>query len=248
MTTSASTTISQQSAQLPALGPRLQGIFDVIALGSSQSPYDHLWDCCCDHGYLGFQLLASDIGGQVHFVDQLPHLISDIADRFSQDEALRQFSHDDYQLHAIDAGSVHFGSNLKHLAVFAGIGGELTIQMLMRLAAQHTQQPIDYVFCPSTTQFDLREYLHDSGFVLLQESLVTEKGRQYEIIWARSPVADTIGPRVSLTGDLWQADNPDHQRYLNKLITHYRNRLKRDPTGRAQYILRQYQACSATVP
>lgn len=245
--------IFDNGAQLPALGARLQGLFDVIATASAQQRYDHIWDCCCDHGYLGFHLLRADMSGCIHFVDQMPHLINDIALRFKQDPLLNTFPDDSYQLTAIDAGLLQFERGSRHMALFAGVGGELTIQLLDRISTQHTQQAIDFVFCPSTTQYDLREYLHLQGYELLHEGLVSEKGRQYEIIWARnvvnsSPENSRSVNRVSPTGDWWDANNPEHCRYLNKLIRHYQNRLQRDPTGRAQYILNQYHHCLDNTP
>lgn len=37
--------------------------------------YDHIWDCCCDHGLLGMLLLERSAARQVHFVDCVPSLM-----------------------------------------------------------------------------------------------------------------------------------------------------------------------------
>jgi len=34
-----------------------------------------LWDICCDHGQLGLQALQNGNFSEVHFVDQVPHII-----------------------------------------------------------------------------------------------------------------------------------------------------------------------------
>lgn len=37
-----------------------------------------LWDICCDHGLLGMHALRSQKFPQVHFVDQVPHLMNSL--------------------------------------------------------------------------------------------------------------------------------------------------------------------------
>ena len=37
--------------------------------------YDHIWDCCCDHGLLGMLLLERSAARHVHFVDCVPSLM-----------------------------------------------------------------------------------------------------------------------------------------------------------------------------
>ncbi len=44
-------------------------------------PQQPLWDICCDHGLLGIQALRSQNFPQVHFVDQVPHLISKLQEK-----------------------------------------------------------------------------------------------------------------------------------------------------------------------
>lgn len=34
-----------------------------------------LWDICCDHGYVGIKALESSEFSEVHFVDQVPHIM-----------------------------------------------------------------------------------------------------------------------------------------------------------------------------
>ena len=43
--------------------------------GMVKQPYDLVWDCCCDHGLLGFKILADGLVKQVNFVDVVPDII-----------------------------------------------------------------------------------------------------------------------------------------------------------------------------
>ena len=233
------TAIPPVSTPVPAvslglLGARLQAIFDVIAGAESGVRYDRIWDCCCDHGYLGTQIVNHRLCDVVVFVDQLPHLIAQL------DDSLKQFPAATYQTLAADAGDLLLAADARHLLVLAGVGGEHTVSMLQKITARHPHQSIDFIFCPSTSQFDLREYLHGQRFELRSESLITEKGRQYEVIYVRWHGADPQGIPVSVTGAMWDSTNSEHQTYRAKLIAHYTNRLRSDPSGRSKTILDAY--------
>ncbi|PUZ92809.1 SAM-dependent methyltransferase, partial [Vibrio vulnificus] len=62
------------------LSKRIQAIAEMV-----NQEYDHIWDCCCDHGYLGFELLRRSPNTTVHFVDIVPTLTDKI------DHTLAQF-------------------------------------------------------------------------------------------------------------------------------------------------------------
>lgn len=48
------------------------------------SEYSHVWDCCCDHGFLGINLLARKAAPYIHFVDIVPELINPLTDQLNQ--------------------------------------------------------------------------------------------------------------------------------------------------------------------
>lgn len=55
------------------LSKRLQQIDHMVKHG-----YDHIWDCCCDHGFLGASLLEREAAAHIHFVDIVPELINNV--------------------------------------------------------------------------------------------------------------------------------------------------------------------------
>lgn len=222
--------------QLPQLGPRLGALYQWIVQAQAGHPYDNLWDCCCDHGYLGIQLLANQLCPQIHFVDQASHLIDALHPR------LATYGLSGYHALSADASELRFDARQSHLIIIAGVGGEHTVDIVSAIVANHPHQSLDFMFCPTTTQFDLREYLADAHFQLLHETLVSEKGREYEVICVRHRHDGTAGRLVSKTGEHWNLSDPTHRRYLTKLITHYRRCTLGSQGEEAKRILDCYQA------
>jgi len=209
----------------------------LVADNQQQQNYDAIWDCCCDHGYLGINILHRKLAPRVVFVDQIDSIMSLLEPRLSH------YPTNQYQLITGDVGEVEFCAEERHLVIIAGVGGENIIKMLEAIARNHPDTPIDFLFCPSTTQYDLRQYLANQNYSLLHESLVTEKGRDYEVIYVQNPhEAATFSP-ISRTGEMWDTDRPEHLRYLKKLVTHYRNQSRTDDSGRKRQAMLDYQRC-----
>ncbi len=221
---------------LPTLGPRLQTIFDLIKEQQALNPFDCIWDCCCDHGYLGLQLLQHELTDQLFFVDQLPHIIERLHTK------LESFPDNRYQTIVADAATLNFAADKHHLVILAGVGGEHIIDIIKAIELKHPQGNIDFIFCPATTQYNLREYLASQPFALAHESITSEKNRDYEVIHVKARASDQDNKSsVSLTGDMWDAKNTNHRRYLTKLITHYERQTKSSSPSRPQQILELYQ-------
>jgi tRNA (adenine22-N1)-methyltransferase len=212
--------------------------------------YHTIWDCCCDHGYLGIQILKHQLCEQLVFVDQVPHIIEQLQGQLEREPEV--YSPERYQAVSGDAGALVFDPAVTHLVILAGIGGEHIVD-IMRDIADNTNNNakaarIDYLLCPTTTQFDLRQYLHAECYGLLQESIVSEKGRDYEVIHVRQPLSglDTGSEKpeqVSLTGRMWQPDHEHHQRYHKKLLQHYQRQMRGPKRERAESIVNHYQQC-----
>lgn len=224
-----------------SLGSRLNAIFELVATAQKnpQQRYDNVWDCCCDHGYLGVKLLAVAFCPMVYFIDQKPHIIDQLAHKLGEldDDAIAGR----YQAIAADAGSLEFTAGQRHLVILAGVGGEHLIDILSAIHQRQGPSEIDYILCPTTAQFDLREYLVAENFELRHEQLISEKGRDYEVIFTSRTIHS--GQGLSLTGRMWDPKNFNHQRYHHKLVQHYeRQALGRDEDSatRAKDILGHY--------
>ncbi|RDH85918.1 MAG: hypothetical protein DIZ80_00125 [endosymbiont of Galathealinum brachiosum] len=198
------------------LGPRLNTILEFITRVQQDKPYPCIWDCCCDHGYLGIKILSENLCEKLVFVDQLPHLIEQLSNR------LTPFCTDNdkignYELITADAGDLCFDAQQRHLVILAGVGGETSVEIVTGIEQNHPDVQVDYIFCPSASHNALREYLAINDFGLMFETLTCEKQRYYEIMYVKGKSAKDELPRVTLTCTLWEEDNEDHQRYLAKI-------------------------------
>jgi len=204
--------------------------------------YTHIWDCCCDHGLLGTSLLNKQKAKNIHFVDIVPELIRDI------DCKLQQFyptSVINWQTHCIDVAKIRFDQfQGKHLVIIAGIGGDLMTRMIDKLKQNHANVNIDYLLCPVNRSYALREKLIELEFSLIDEILIEDKQRFYEVILISS-ITNKYA-KISFVGDkIWQAKTPNQievtQQYLNKTLSYYLKRQTKD-NSRVNKIIAAYQA------
>lgn len=191
--------------------------------------YDHIWDCCCDHGLLGKSLLKrGEVNAHIHFVDIVPELMTSLKEGLQQ--AHGQFSNN-WTVHCCDIVEMPLSSHSgRHLVIIAGVGGDLTQDFMISLENQYTDRHIDYLLCPVYHQFDLRKCLIDLDFVLHQEHLVYENKRYYEVMLvSKRCFAHPLCKEISFVGeDIWRYHNEEEQSiargYLQKKISHYKRR------------------------
>jgi len=202
-----------------SLGPRLNAILELVSQVQQKTPYPYIWDCCCDHGYLGIKILNENLCEKLVFVDKVPHIIEQLSIK------LAPYSTGKHECIVADAAELCFDSQQRHLVILAGVGGERSVDIASAIECNHPDVKIDFIFCPSTSQNVLREYLvtQDSGLAF--ESIVYENKRYYEIIFVQGKATTNELPKVSLNCNIWERDNPDQQRYLEKLKQH---RLKKE--------------------
>jgi len=194
-----------------SIGSRLNAILELVTDVQRKAPYPCIWDCCCDHGYLGIKILSHDLCEKLVFVDQLPHIIEQLTDK------IIPYSTGKHELISADAGDLVFDSQKRHLVILAGVGAECIIDIVSKIESNHPDAQIDYIFCPSSRHNVLREYLSVQPMGLLFEQIVCENKRCYEIIYVQGKTEVNKLPSVSLICDLWDMNNMDHQLYLNKI-------------------------------
>ncbi|MCW8995458.1 MAG: tRNA (adenine(22)-N(1))-methyltransferase TrmK [Psychromonas sp.] len=217
------------------MGRRLQQIEAMIA-----RQYTHIWDCCCDHGQLGFSLLNAQAAQTVHFVDIVPKLLEQI------EQTLRKYWQGDnksWQVHCTDAGKLpikQFSGEPqtdKHLLIIAGIGGDLVIELLQSLLSVTAGYHVEYILCPVHHNYKVRQFLIKNHFMLINEALVFENKRGYEILHVSLEARQPLSPVGSV---MWDFSDPLHLDYLHKTIRHYQ-RIAKNPDMDVTAIINQYQ-------
>ncbi|MBB3167478.1 tRNA (adenine(22)-N(1))-methyltransferase TrmK [Simiduia aestuariiviva] len=215
------------------LGKRLQLLARIIHSQHSRTPYDQVWDCCCDHGLLGRYLLTREIGKQVHFVDRVADIMALLPPLLTHIDSSR------YQLLTQDAATLRLKSGPRHAVIIAGIGGELATSMLDAIVTNNPDATVDFLLCPNNSIFDLRDYLAGGPFTLLHEQLIKERKWFYEAILVRK---GSEGKQVSVTGEFWEKNNRDHAEYMQRLMGHCNSLLHSSDKELARERIERYSA------
>lgn len=224
------------------LGKRLQKIEALVA-----AEYDHIWDCCCDHGLLGAALLARQAAPTIHFVDLVPELMRKLETKLVQFFPNSALKNANWQLHCKDVSALPLHAfNGKHLVMIAGVGGDLMTEFVAAIYQQNPTAEIDFLLCPVHHQYTLRQQLIQLNFSLKTEALVLEKQRYYEILLVstiNNPHA-AINPVGSL---IWQTSNVEEStlaaEYLRKTLAHYK-RMELGSNAKVRHIIDAYSAVS----
>jgi tRNA (adenine22-N1)-methyltransferase len=205
------------------LSHRLNSIQSLI-----QGQYDHIWDCCCDHGLLGAALLSSASQSTVHFVDIIPSLMLEVEDKLQRfyPQSKQDTHKPRWQVHCADVSKLALDAyNGCHLIIIAGVGGDLTLKLVQSLCLAHPDLALDFLLCPVHHQYSLRQGLAALNLGLLDEALVTENRRFYELLYVSREALCPISP----VGDkLWQQDISLSQAYLTRTLSHYQKMRRAD--------------------
>jgi len=219
------------------LSKRLQHIEQMVTVD-----YTHIWDCCCDHGFLGASLLSRQAGQNIHFVDIVPELIAGIESKLQE---FFQHSISAWKTHCLDVANLPLQQYQgKHLVIIAGIGGDLMIQFIDAIQQKHPDMNIDFLLCPVNQQFALREKLIALKFSLKNEVLVKDNHRFYEVILVSS-TSDTHKEISPVGHDIWQSVTAKQasivKQYLDKTLQHY-NRIQQGSSQNIEHIISAYNS------
>ena len=221
------------------LSRRLQKIEEMVS-GS----YDHIWDCCCDHGLLGFNLLKKGRATELHFVDIVPELLIQIEDKLNKHWQGNKHS---WHTHCLDLAQDVANLPLaayskkpkkdKHLIIIAGVGGKLMIKMMQPLLPLCDSFNVQFILCPVHHNYLLRTFLINNKFALFREHLLFENNRAYEILHIATSAALPI---AQVGSSMWDFKDPLHLDYLDKTINHYL-RIANNPKMEVATIIEDYQ-------
>ncbi len=187
---------------------RLQAIAQLV-----NSDYLNIWDCCCDHGLLGIELLEKT-AATVHFVDCEKHLIDKLKAEMLN---LPQYA-GRWRAHLAQVETLRLDGVKRQLLIIAGVGGDTCIKMVEALLKNHPGLEMDFILCPVRQIEHLRMALADHELGLLQECLVEERGRFYEVVHLRRYDPHGIPTTLCL---LSPSDNLMHMRYIENRLSYF---------------------------
>lgn len=88
-----------------------------------------------------------------------------------------------WHTHCLDAAKIPLQNHAgKHLLIIAGVGGDLTAELVKAICVGHPQRELEFILCPVRQQFLLRQQLIELGCELIEEVLVSENNRYYEVL------------------------------------------------------------------
>ncbi|PSU36336.1 tRNA (adenine(22)-N(1))-methyltransferase [Photobacterium lutimaris] len=207
--------------------------------------YTHVWDCCCDHGFIGAALLSRQAAENIHFADIVPDLMAALEKKLQ-----RFYPGAAWEVHCQDVAKLPlYQYDGKHLVIIAGVGGDLMSELVAAIHQNHQDGNIDFLLCPVNHQFTLRKTLIEQDFGLKHEVLIEDNRRFYEIMLVSSTRRDN--EQVSAVGSkIWQYDSTEQAdiatKYKDKTLSHYR-RIQQGNTAdnNIQAIIDDY--CAVTI-
>jgi len=204
------------------LSKRLQQIDRMIS-----KKYDHIWDCCCDHGLLGMSLLDQNAAAMIHFVDVVEQLMADLESQLlkSYTEHNKATLNSKWKVHCLGAEKIPIQNSGNNLIIIAGIGGDLLIEIVESILVKHPFQNLEFLLCPVHHNYKVRKALRNMGLGLVDESLVKENKRFYEILHTST---NSKQPISEVGSQMWDFSRQDDQDYLNQTIAHYERMKKSD--------------------
>ncbi|MGS0690872.1 tRNA (adenine(22)-N(1))-methyltransferase [Shewanella sp. 30m-9] len=204
------------------LSKRLQYINSLI-----NTHYDQIWDCCCDHGLLGAALLQRGAASHIHFVDVVPSLMAEVKSklqRFYPDANKEEQTpvtspKSCWQVHCLDVAKLDLGAKeQRQLIIIAGVGGELTVELVQQIVTRHPEHSLEFILCPVHHIYTVRTEMQKLGLGLVHEQLIQENKRFYEILHLSSSSQETISPVGSI---MWDHSRELDKAYLQSTLKHY---------------------------
>lgn len=190
------------------LGERLKSIADMVPVGVTMA------DIGTDHAYLPIylvthQVVTRAIAGDIHYGPYLSAKNAVDATRLEASISVRQGN-----------GLEVVGPGEADIVVIAGMGGANIIDIL-GARPEITLTVKRLILQPMIAAALVREWLYNNSWCIVDEKLVEEDGRLYQIIAAEQGASQQIEPILYEIGPLiWQTRQPLLRQHIEELIHH----------------------------
>jgi tRNA (adenine22-N1)-methyltransferase len=183
-----------------------------------------LWDLCCDHGLIGesFLDLDSDNIREINFLDNIPSIIEKLAQRASYITKPRKIN-----IYLHDCTKLKIINNETNLIIIAGIGGLLLIEILQSLLS-NPHLKANLILSPHTHLYEVRRFLNEGNFKLIDELLLFENNQYYEFIHVKANPEKNDQKVQVFSSKIYQF-YPDSQNYLKMQLKHYEMKARYEP-------------------
>ena len=160
----------------PKLSARMKSFIEHALKGQ---PF---WDVCCDHGYVGIKALESSEFLEVHFVDQVPHIMQRLETLIKQSWRIKP--EHKYFLYLLPGEEIE--GEVHGTLLIAGVGG-LTIKTIVStLISNQKLKASRLLLSPHTDEKVLIQYLDDEVFknlYTLTDKILMPEGKRFRPLY-----------------------------------------------------------------
>lgn len=140
------------------------------------------WDVCCDHGYVGIKALESSEFLEVHFVDQVPHIMQRLETLIKQSWRIKpEYKYFLYLLPGEEIEGEVCGTLL-----IAGVGGLTIMTIVSTLIANQKLKAQRLLLSPHTDEKVLIQYMDDENFKNLYsftDKILIPEGKRFRPLY-----------------------------------------------------------------
>lgn len=172
----------------------------------------HIWDIGCDHGHLGLSFAQYTDVETINLVDPVLPVIQGLAHRLKDSYITVE---KEIKLHHSKGQDIKLTHPNQNALYIAGMGGREIKDILLSLDSQLAEQ--DRIFVsPHRHVLELRAFLRDSKFRLIEEGVIFEAGHFYPYLYLSK---DALHEQITPYGDaIWRTQ--EGIEYLKHLLEH----------------------------
>ena len=160
------------------LGPRLGKIVSLIEPGFP------VWDTCCDHGYIGIEIMARETSPQICFVDSSKTIIDSLKRKI---EDSGKATNAKIAFFGIDAEKLDW-EQVSGYVVVAGVGVDTIIKILEAIP-EHRFTEIRLIMGPQNHPEKLKAYLLAKGIKFNPKNeWIVKEGKRFRHLFFVSPL------------------------------------------------------------
>lgn len=192
------------------LSKRLQAIADMV------SDNKIVADVGSDHGYIPIELIKTQKCPKAFAMD----INKGPIDRAIENATLNKV--DDKITFLLSDGMEKLNPNDCESVIIAGMGGDLILKILQESKINDTVD--EFIVSPHTKQWLVREYFINNGFKIVNEQMLMDAGKYYQIIKAIRKTNDEVYQQTDLMYGKILLDKKDStlKKYLEKELSKYK--------------------------
>lgn len=201
-----------------------------LRLSSLRKHYSHekhVWDIGCDHGLLGLSFVQEEAVTEINLVDPSELVVNELKKKLLDSYITNS---NNIKIHHKKGQELNISSN-ENCIFIAGMGGKEMGQIIRHLTGQ-LDKTSRFIISPHKSILELRELLRELPLSLLNEEVIQDEGRFYQVICL---VPSKDGEKVSLYGEgVWKGEAGE--RYRLHTLEYLKNHRDKASQSFAQYL------------